>query len=218
MTGYQSMTHDQPWSYTVHRLLVLGAVALTLPLTSIGAQANPDSVKLRNDCRLAAQVIRTGQPAPKLQWSWDLIPGCPEAGDVAAVALRRLRTDSDPAHFSNVSIVGFNVHDAELFSTALDVAGDHGASTAARAISFRLLVHQLTADRDVTYGELTRSDTISGCPLGWLEDRGVPITLAPLSADAAARATAVASSVAENSQEPEVVRIAANCVTRGVRQ
>ena len=201
----------------MRHLSVIAAVVLASPLTALAAQANSDSVKMRNDCRLAAQTLSTGQPAPKVQWAWDLIPGCPEAGDVAAVALRRLRSDEDPAHFSNVSIVGFNVRDAELFSTTLDMAGDQGASTAARAISFLLLVHQLTAVRDVSYGDLTRSDTISGCPLGWLEDRGVPITLTPLPADAAARATAVASSVSENSQEPAVVRIAADCVTRGLR-
>ncbi|HEY9516561.1 MAG TPA: hypothetical protein VIQ74_12870 [Gemmatimonadaceae bacterium] len=134
------------------------------------------------------------------------------------MALRRLRSDSDIAHFSPVAVVGFNVRDAELFSAALDVAGDQGASTVARAASFRLLVHQLTANRDVTYGELTRSDTISGCPLGWIEDRGVPITLTPLPADAAARATAVASSVAEDPGGPQLVRIAADCITQALRQ
>ena len=199
-------------------LIVLGAVTLALPLTSTGAQANPDSVKLRDECRLAAQVIRTGQPAPKMQQSWDLIAGCPEAGAVSAMALRRLRSDSDPAHFSQVAVVGFNVRDAELFTAALDVAGDQGASTVARAESFILLVNQLTADRDVSYGELTQADTISGCPLGWLEDRGAPITLTPLPADAAQRATAVASSVSESPREPSVVQMATDCVTQGLRQ
>lgn len=194
------------------------AVALALPLAPLGAQANPDSVELRNDCRLAVQTIRTGEPGPKVQWAWDLIPACPESGAASAAALRRLRHDPDTAHFAPVQVVGFNVRDGELFAAALEVAGDRGATNVAREASFIILVYQLMVDRDVAFAELSQADLTSGCPLGSVDDRGVPVTLTPLPADAAVRAGALASVVAENAQEPAVVRIAADCITQGIRQ
>jgi hypothetical protein len=40
----------------------------------------PGDVQLRNDCRLASQVIRTGQPAPKRVWAMSFIRICPLDG------------------------------------------------------------------------------------------------------------------------------------------
>lgn len=92
------------------------------------------------------------------------------------------------------------------------------AEPAARMASVRVLIFQLTVDRYVTYGDLTQSKVAWGCPLGSVNDRGAPILLTPLPADAAARAGAVASTIAENPREPEVVRIAADCITQAIRQ
>lgn len=201
----------------MYRLLVLGAVAFALPLTPLGAQANPDSVKVRNDCRLAAQTLSTGHPAPKVQWAWDMIYTCPEVGSAAAAGLRRLRADADTGNFSPVTRIAFSVRDGDLFTAALDVAGDRGASAVAREASFFVLITQLTVDRYVDFNDISQAST-SLCPLGSIDDRGAPMTLTPLPADAAARATAVASSVAESSQEPEAVRIAADCIMQAARQ
>lgn len=214
---YQPMTHEKPWSGTVYRLLVLGTVAFVLPSTPLGAQANPESVKMRNDCRLAAQMLSTGEPAPKVQWAWEMIYSCPESGSAAAAGLRRLRADADTGNFSPVTRIAFSVRDGDLFTAALEVAGDRGASTVARGASFFVLITQLTADRYVDFDDISRARSLL-CPLGSIDDRGTPMTLTPLPADAAARATAVASSVAESSQESEAVRIAADCIMQAARQ
>ena len=87
----------------------------------------------------------------------------------------------------------------------------------AREASFFVLITQLTADRYVGFNHISRARS-SLCPLGSINDRGTPLTLTPLPADAAARATAVASSMAESSQEPEAVRIAADCIMQAARQ
>ncbi|MBX6333124.1 MAG: hypothetical protein IRY91_14850 [Gemmatimonadaceae bacterium] len=73
-------------------------------------------------------------------------------------------------------------------------------------------------DRYMTFAELSQADLTSGCPLGSVDDRGVPVTLEPRHRPAAARAGTLASAVAENPQEPAVVRIAADCITQGIRQ
>ncbi|HEX6535790.1 MAG TPA: hypothetical protein VF041_14425 [Gemmatimonadaceae bacterium] len=118
------------------RLVGLFAGSLALPLAALRAQANPDSVKQRNDCRRAAQAIRTGEPGPKTQWAWDLIPACTESGAASAAALRQLRHDPDSTHFAPVQVVGFNVRAGGLFAAALEVAGDRGATNVAREASF----------------------------------------------------------------------------------
>jgi len=131
----------------------------------VGTQASPDSVRLRNDCRLAAQLMRTGQPAPKLGWAWQTLPACPlEAGPTAAVALERLRAATDTIDFMPVRTVGFAVRDSALFQSALDVSADRGASTTAREASLLILVRQLVDGRAVTYAGLAAADTVSGCP------------------------------------------------------
>jgi hypothetical protein len=46
--------------------VILGlAVAMSAMTDLADAQEIADSVRLRNDCRLAAQVLITGQPAPR---------------------------------------------------------------------------------------------------------------------------------------------------------
>ena len=182
----------------MHRSFVLSVAALMLPSASLLAQANPGAIKARNDCRLAAQIVRTGQLATKAEWAWDMIHACPEAGDASAAALDRLRSDDDTAHFTPVMRVAFNVRDGELFTTALNIAGDGGASPTAREASFLILIDQLTEDRFVTFDEISRATVVSGCPLGSVDDRGVPTLQSPLPSDAVASASSIASSVADD--------------------
>lgn len=212
------MTSNQPWSGTVHPSFVLSAAALMLPLTSLLAQANPGAIKTRNDCRLAARVVRTGQPATKTEWAWDMIHACPGAGDASAAALDRLRSDNDTAHFTPVTSVAFNVRDGKLFTTALNIAGDGGASPTAREASFTILIYQLTEDRFVTFDEINRATVLSGCPLGSVDDRGVPTLQSPLPSDAVASASSIASSVADDPNAPEAARVAADCITQAIRK
>lgn len=62
----------------VTALFLLGAIVLGRPLHG---QANPDSIKLRNDCRLASQTLLSGRPGPHEQWALHLIQSC---GDLTA--------------------------------------------------------------------------------------------------------------------------------------
>jgi hypothetical protein len=74
-------------------LFRLAAVAaLVVPTVDARAQADPDSVKLRNDCRLAVQVIETGQPATQRAEAFQTLPSC--GGLARAAVLRLWREDA----------------------------------------------------------------------------------------------------------------------------
>lgn len=59
-----------------HAALLVGMLA-TAASAPLHAQVSPDSIKLRNDCRLADQVLRTGHPAPHREDALHTIPLCP---------------------------------------------------------------------------------------------------------------------------------------------
>lgn len=51
------------WHPSFRAALEAAAIA-SLAAATVFAQANPDSLKLRNDCRLAEHVLQTGHTAP----------------------------------------------------------------------------------------------------------------------------------------------------------
>ncbi len=69
------------------------------------AQESRD-VHARNDCRLAAQVIRTGHPAPHVEWAYGAILRCDETG--AAVLAERWRTVRDSAEVGSLPWATWN--------------------------------------------------------------------------------------------------------------
>lgn len=75
--------------------IAAGLVALNpAPLR---AQGESENVQVRNDCRLAAQIIRTGQPAPHRAWALSAITRCDESGATTLADVWRgaLPTDND---------------------------------------------------------------------------------------------------------------------------
>jgi hypothetical protein len=57
------------------RIIVFAVLAL-LPAMRLHAQANPDSVKHRNECRLALQVLVKGEPARLTGWAINYVRSC----------------------------------------------------------------------------------------------------------------------------------------------
>jgi len=60
--------------------LQLAVIALLLVHGSLLSQANPDSVKLRNDCRAAEHVLTTGEPGPHRTEALSIIGLCGREG------------------------------------------------------------------------------------------------------------------------------------------
>jgi hypothetical protein len=181
------------------------------------AQANPDSVKLRNDCRLAAQVLRTGNPAPHLEWARVTIRSCEfdQWADAAASAIRRARGSTDARELAAEWRFLWMVRDAVLFDAVRGIASDHTASLPSRLWALRTLATYI--DPEGIYGALT--EAVSGGSGGrpaCISNRAAGITASfdgrPLAPDFADQARRTARTIMEDESELPVLRSAALCV------
>lgn len=211
------------------RILLLSLALMALPVCAM-AQANPDSVKHRNDCRLAEQVLRTGHPAPHTKWAREFIGFCGYDvwGRATAAEVRRLRASQDVKELKEAWRGIASLVDANFFEAAAEIAGDRGASTPAR--TFALLHLAMLTDPYIVirYREL---------PKDLAEARAVrarggaraharhcnahvvfyggkrPYQGQPLPSDAVARIRELAERVQPDATEPERLRVAASCIT-----
>jgi hypothetical protein len=117
------------------------------------AQVNSDSVKHRNECRLAEQVMSTGRPEPHREWARGYIAFCGTESwaRAAAVALRRARMSENrrtlEKEWGRVRLV----RDSTLFATATEIARDKSSSVPARVYAIRYLLNVLHPNRLITY-------------------------------------------------------------------
>jgi hypothetical protein len=201
-------------------LLVLAVVA------PAHGQANPDSVKLRNDCRLAAQVLRTGHPATHFQWATAVIHYCgPDAVAAANVAaLNRLRSSSDTAALAQVWNQLQYVRDARIYRAMVDIAQDRGASERARVKALVWLLRLRRPDQFATLEEVTGGFDANGNVRGGC---GRYSHLAgtfpfehgePLPSNFEAEISELGRAVSSDASQPLAVRTAARCAqTLGFR-
>lgn len=177
----------------------------------------PDSVRFRNDCRLAAQVVATGRPAPHADWAYGLITTCgPEGGRALAEGLRALRAETDTARLEWITAHTHVLRDGAIFEAAMAVADDRGASRAARVYAFRTLVWLQRPSVLPAYGDLVRPFDANGqptttCGFGTNAVGFAPRLGAPLPADAGARIRALGTRVVNDRSEDAAVRSAAVC-------
>lgn len=197
----------------INSVLLVGALLVTAE--PIRAQANPDSVKLRNDCRLAEQVISTGQPAPHLVWANSLIGYC--GRDVwaraAGAAIRRLRTSTDSGELSREWRHLWMLRDSDVFDAVREIAADQRSSVSARLWAFRTLANYI--DPEGTYvlqPKLEPSGRVNACIAN--RTTGAPDlrTAKPLPTDFATQARDLAQDVATTASEAASIRAAAWCV------
>ncbi len=178
------------------------------------AQANPDSVHPRNDCRLAAQVLTTGNPRSRLEWAAQLISRCPGAGATVAEALARRRTVQDTVLLDRITLGANSVRDRAMLDVGLSVLQDAEASVEARVYASRLLYWLLYPSAGVYYGTLVDSDGDGSWPCiefgasSHLElNQGTP-----LPADWRERVHTAASAPTRDVSVPAPVRQSAVCV------
>ena len=140
----------------------MARIALALVLICIAAgplhsQVAPDSINLRNHCRLAEQALRTGHPAPKVAWARTFLPNCrPDQWAAAATAaLARLRTSTHQTALVREWGVVTLLRDAQLYSLARSIAVDATASTGARVQAMRYLALLLDPTGEYSFDLLT---------------------------------------------------------------
>lgn len=206
--------------------LALPLAALSLALAPSGghAQVDLDSVRLRNDCRLARQVLIDGQPANKRGWALSIVPSCGEEGGDAVVAeLRRFRSAAHPDVFEPVVRTATRYRDRLIFEGVLGLAADPAASVAARVQAIRILSAQLAPGSGavwVSYSYFAGTDDSPGFveigPMSVSSDDPV-FPGRPLPADALDRSEQAMRGLAENPGTPMPVRHAASVILDEIR-
>lgn len=105
--------------------LVLVLAMVAAPLRAQDGEQPAAAAKRRNDCRLAGQVIRSGQPHPKAEWANARIEVCPEEGP-AVFAPRWLNVPGDLAAVGTLLHQSARLRDARIYEqlrrTVLDRA------------------------------------------------------------------------------------------------
>lgn len=191
------------------RSLILAAALAVVQIVSLEAQVNADSVHLRNDCRLAAQIIERGHPAPHERWAYQVAPSCgADLGRTLANRFSALRASSDTAELRLVTTPASQLHDGAIFSVSLDIASDKSASSVARPFAFRNLIWLISYGADLTNFDPWNSSGL-GCS-GAVHDRP-SYTGVALPSDFKERVKAVAYQVVRDRSESGPVRRAALC-------
>jgi hypothetical protein len=202
------------------RLLILAVLCATaLRPAMVSAQsADPDSVKQRNNCRLAEQILTTGTPAPHWEWARGYIPYCGYDvwGRVGAGVVQRLKTSTDTlrlaAEWRNLNFL----RDSTLFRTALDIASDEAASPEARVFAMRYLLSLSDPNGGYEYGALAERGEIPGmqprCTTGQIAGKVHSYEGIPIPPDYHEQIRAAASALLDRDSAPPVVHSAALCV------
>jgi hypothetical protein len=196
----------------VRRILLLSA-ALLLPLELQG-QADPDSIKHRNDCRLAAQTVTTGRPANKLEWALHTIRRCPIAADDLARALSEARGSADTVLLKRLTAPTDWLIDGRIVETAVAILQDRGTSPQARVFAVRPLIWSLTPGGELEYGHLVDldGDGRRSCGGRGPSFHGRVTAGEPLPAEWVERLRGVALTIHGDANEPTAVRQAVGCL------
>lgn len=199
-------------------LVCFFSVALT---SASAAQANPDSVKHQNECRLAEQVMTTGHPEPHRAWARGYIGFCGAEtwGRAAAAAVRRSRTSQDRRTLEAEWASAHLLRDSVLFGAAMEIAGDASSSIAARIFAVRYLIRLIDPNPVVTYDLMVRGLDAKGRRTSPCYERTVAGRLAeypgvPLPADLRGRIAALLGRVYFDPAQPAEMRSAALCLGR----
>ena len=199
------------------------ALTLAFVITGCGpllAQATPDTIKLRNDCRLAEQALRTGHPGPKVAWARTFLPNCrPEQwARGAAAALTRLRTSADERALINEWSAVWLLRDAGVFVVARSIAVDPAASTAARVQAMRYLALLLDPSGQYSFDLLTQGVPTGGrvvrpvCSSGRAAGGQVRFTGTALPGDYRQQIRGIGAQLHEDRTAPEPIRRAGECL------
>ncbi len=150
------------------RILVAIAICGVTVLTAQGQGTRErDDAQLRNDCRLALQVLTLGQPADRYGWARDVIVKCDESGGPALVSLWR-SVPADAAELAHVVYSTSRVRDQRILEELLTVARDQARPAVVRLSAFQVLVSYYKPSAYVSLRSLRQPPF--GSPLGFVTE------------------------------------------------
>ncbi|HEX8395631.1 MAG TPA: hypothetical protein VF665_24985 [Longimicrobium sp.] len=199
-------------------LALMLAAGVTIPQWLPAQASEGDDRHLRNVCRLAEQVIRTGQPANKHEWAWAYMAYCPLAQQIPlrVLAMHAARSTHD-SEVAQAALMPLGVlHDGTLFQEVLAVADDRQATSTARVVAWMSLYALAHPDRSVRYEHFVRLADVAP---GSTQCSGIRMHPAVPEQGATSlpsayreQVRAVARRVAADESEPRAVRGAAGCL------
>ncbi|MDP3909388.1 MAG: hypothetical protein Q8Q14_03270 [Gemmatimonadales bacterium] len=121
-------------------LLAVLSISCAHGLSAQGqGQSERDNAQLRNDCRLAAQVLTLGQPADRYEWARDIIVKCDESGGQALASLWR-SVPADSGELARVVYSTSRLRDQRILDELVTVARDGARPVVVRLCAFQVLV------------------------------------------------------------------------------
>jgi hypothetical protein len=117
--------------------LIAGAVLIAEPGSAQSRER--EDVHLRNDCRLASQVLRTGHPAPRRTWALGTIRRCDTSGPEVLATVWRERAPSDTTELGELFAATRDFNDRRVVDAVVDVARRTQASETTRIYALALL-------------------------------------------------------------------------------
>jgi hypothetical protein len=117
--------------------LILTITAATAPGRPLAAQSEGQDRHVRNDCRLAAQVLETGHPAPHYEWALEFIAKCEETGAPVLAALWRSAVNTE--HLNRLYVSSYLLRDARITDAVTEVAQNRALPRLVRLNAIRVL-------------------------------------------------------------------------------
>ena len=176
------------------------AALVSIAHTSVVAQSNSqsDDTWLRNNCRLASQVIATGNPAPKKNWAYGFIRTCPEAGDALASAWDTALSAGD---LSDREYVSTTILDSRVLTAVTALALNTGRGLEERRSALVVLTALYAPGRSLMryFWDHPATASIGQISDGWQQPGSSPIT-----AGDRARALAAVRQIAAADASPKL--------------
>lgn len=121
-------------------ILLIGSALLTLAARPASAQTSErQDPHVRNDCRLAAQIIRTGNPSPHRAWAYEAIRYCEESGPDVLVAVWRTAAPENRIALMELVRATGNFNDMRIVNVLAEVFGSGRHSDTTRIYAGVLL-------------------------------------------------------------------------------
>jgi hypothetical protein len=177
----------------------------------------PETVQHRNDCRLAAQVVRTGEPHTKREWALGYVSNCANEGP--AVLAEWWREGSEPAEVPDLVRSSGRIRDARLYRSLTEAVADRSRPGAVRVGAMLVLAKYVDPGSAVWLTDLVPPDPITYIRLigGSTTARNQLVGAEPIESVAASVLALLDEIAAARSSEPREVWYAAAVLARRVR-
>jgi hypothetical protein len=201
-------------SVCARRLIAAATLAAGLS-SALSAQLPKESedVRLRRDCRLAAQTLAKGHPAPKTDWALTVFFKCDESAGPALQHLWASPT-ADSVALEQLVQASARVLDQRVYLSVRTVATNIGSPLSTRIAALRVLASMVQASKLYFPTDLLRPSPDSTKGVYFSDGPYQTIGAQPLTVDVNASVGALFVTIAQSDPDP-LVRLAAKRLTPG---